>query len=232
MQRDAAIFHSHISDDLIWSPADQVGFYDVDAHLAAAGVTHVYGEAYFRKYVEMDTAPMAEALNLFRVNMALLVLQGIPGKPARVLDVGIGGGGFLKMLQQNEDRAPHRLDIQGVDINPFAIQWLERRGMLGSLDFHYDLVTFWDSLEHFRDPAVPLQAVGRAAIVSLPIFRDADHVLESKHYRKDEHFWYFTRTGFIRWAKRQGFAVTDVRIHESLLGREDIETFVLQREYP
>lgn len=218
------------TDELIWSPADAMGFYDVDAHLARRGIPQVYGEEYFQKYQQLDQGPLAEELNRFRCMMVLdHLVQGV--KPARILDVGIGGGGFIKSLLQRQDIAPERMDVWGVDINPFAINWLEARRMHGSLDESYDVVTFWDSLEHFRDPSEPLQAAGRCAIVSIPIFRDAEHALASKHYRKDEHFWYFTRKGFCAWADRMGFWIRDVRISESLIGREDIETFVLVRKY-
>lgn len=220
----------HASDGLIWSPLDGIGFYDVDAHLAREKIPVVYGESYFQKYQEMDASEMAQELNRFRVNLALENIPDIK-QPVRILDVGIGGGGFIKSLLKRQDVCPARLQVEGVDINPFAINWLQQRQMEGSLDEFYDVVTFWDSLEHFRDPAVPLEAAGRAAIVSLPIFRDADHALQSKHYRKTEHFWYFTREGFRRFAERQGFWVRDIRITESLLGREDIETFVLIRKY-
>ncbi len=228
-RNDATPLIEHATDGLIWSPADQMGFYDVDAHLARNGAAQVYGETYFQKYQEMDATPMAEQLNLFRCHM---VMDNFPAqaKPVRILDVGIGGGGFLKSLLKRESMAPERMEVWGVDINPFAISWLQDRRMLGDLDSYYDLVTFWDSLEHFRDPSLPLACVGSRAIVSIPIFRDAEHAMASKHFRRDEHFWYFTRAGFIGWAERQGFCVADVRIHESLLGREDIETFVLVRK--
>lgn len=233
-RNDASPLVANTSDDLIWSPADQMGFYDVDAYLAREGIQQVYGETYFQKYQVMDQQPMAEDLNRFR---SLMVLDNLPALEshhgvATVLDVGIGGGGFIKSLIGRTDMAGARMEVRGVDINPFAITWLLERRMMGDLDSHYDVVTFWDSLEHFRDPAVPLQCAGYKAIVSLPIFRDAEHALSSKHYRKDEHFWYFTRAGFIAWADRQGFWVTDVRIHESLIGRQDIETFVLRRKHP
>lgn len=227
---DLSALVAHTTDDLIWSPRDQMGFYDVDAHLAREGIPLVYAESYFQKYVEMDQTTFAEDLNRFR---CITTIQAMPDhvKPIRVLDVGIGGGGFINALLKRQDIAPARLDVYGADINPIAINWLENRKMLGSFDEMYDVVTFWDSLEHIRYPETALQCVGTVAIVSIPIFRDAEHALASKHYRKDEHFWYFTRQGFIKWAGRMGFIVQDVRITETLLGREDIETFVLRRKY-
>jgi len=67
------------------------------------------------------------------------------------------------------------------------------------------------------------------AFVSLPIFRDAHHARTSKHFRPDEHYWYWTRAGFIWFAERCGFSVIEHNTMESLAGREDIETFVLAR---
>jgi hypothetical protein len=65
--------------------------------------------------------------------------------------------------------------------------------------------------------------------LSLPIFRDAEHALGSKHFRPDEHCWYFSLEGLVFAMKTCGFElVTHSRI-ESELGREGIGTFAFKR---
>lgn len=200
---------------LIWSQQDGVGFLEVQN----AGV---YDEAYFQRYRAMSQTPMAIALNGFRAD--LVRRHGFRMHAISLLDVGIGDGAFLRTLE-----ADPWIRRFGADVNPAGISYLEEHGQLGSLEETYDVVTFWDSLEHIRDPRWALRAAAKVAIVSIPIFNDVAHVLASRHYRPDEHYWYFTRAGFCAFADREGFDVVDVLATETALGRDGIETFVLNR---
>lgn len=200
---------------LIWSQQDGVGFLEVQN----AGV---YDDEYFRRYRAMSQTPMAIALNGFRAG--LVRLHCCRAHSISLLDVGIGDGAFLRALES--DPWIRRF---GADVNPAGISYLEEHGQLGSLEETYDVVTFWDSLEHIRDPRWALRAAAKVAIVSIPIFNDVAHVLASRHYRPDEHYWYFTRAGFCAFADREGFDVVDVLATETALGRDGIETFVLNR---
>lgn len=200
---------------LIWLPELGMGHYPVqDAP---------YDAAYFDKYRIYAATRMGERLRRFRVE---LVADWSP-PDASLVDVGIGCGDFLEAIQRAGRQA------QGFDVNPAGIRWLMERGLWG--DFwaegaKWDVVTFWDALEHIPDPVNALERVGTWAFVTLPVFRDGEHVLRSKHYRKDEHVWYWTRAGFIRWARAQGLRCVDHVTTESVLGREDVETFVLRRD--
>lgn len=208
-------------DQLHWLEPFGAGFYDVDAWLDRNGRGLVYDDAYFQKYQRMADSPIGEALNAFRVDL----LHRVSDPDCLVLDVGIGDGAFLRAA---EDELP-RLRLRGCDINPAAIRYLEAHGQLGSIELTYDVVTFWDSLEHFRDPRIPLRAAGRFALVSLPVFPDSSAALRSKHFRPDEHFWYFSPRGFVAFAEGQGFQVVDQLETENYLGREGISTFILKR---
>lgn len=200
---------------LIWSQADGVGFLEVDD-------SGVYDQDYFDRYRAMSETPMAVALNRFRAD--LVRRHGGVSEEITLLDVGIGDGAFLRALE-----GERWIRRYGADVNPAGISYLEQLGQLGSLEESYDVVTFWDSLEHIRDPRWALKAAAGVALVSIPIFSGVEHVLASRHYRPDEHFWYFTRQGFRAFAERQGFDVVDVLATESALGRDGIETFVLIR---
>lgn len=204
---------------LIWSQEDGVGFLEVKNE-------GVYDEEYFQRYREMSQTPMAIALNGFRADLVRRHGGRVGGafEEITLLDVGIGDGAFLRALE--EDRWIHRF---GADVNPAGIAYLEEHGQLGSLEDTYGVVTFWDSLEHIRDPRWALRSAASVALVSIPIFADVEHVLASRHFRPDEHYWYFTRAGFIAFAKQEGFDVVDVLATETALGRDGIETFVLNR---
>ena len=119
-------------------------------------------------------------------------------------------------------------DCFGTDVNPRAIRWLEDQGLLwDGREVH--AVTCWDSLEHLPDPSHILNRVTGWVFLSLPVFRDEEHVRESKHFRPTEHYWYFTEDGLVRWMRRQGWRLQDRSDFETVLGREDIGTFAFVR---
>jgi hypothetical protein len=157
---------------------------------------------------------MADQLNAARVSMVNSWLTG----SMNLVDVGIGGGRFVQ-----EQRC------LGFDVNPSAIEWLEKDGTwCNPYKEKVDCATFWDSLEHIHDPAPLLANVRKYVFISMPIYYHANHILRSKHFRKDEHCWYFTRNG-LKWFMAQfGFTCVEWNTMEQPL-REDIESFVFMR---
>lgn len=174
-----------------------------------------YDAAYFDKYVEYAATPMGRRLTEARVNF---VARNYGGGP--LVDVGIGAGQFCLT----------RPNTKGFDVNPVGVQWLKGQGLWH--DFSASpcvAAAFWDSLEHIPNPAAALAHVERWVFVSLPVFYGRSHATRSKHFRPDEHIWYWTREGFRRWARSQGFVVREENAAETLLGREDIRSFALER---
>lgn len=196
---------------LIWLEEAGVGYFECDTE-------GVYTSEYFDRYAEQAETPLGHAIMDARV----AVVQRFGER--WLLDVGIGSGAFLDAWWDAGGEG------EGDDVNPAGIAWLDGRGKRRRLASGHDVVTFWDVLEHIRRPEEALAHVKRLAFVSIPIFRDAAHVLRSKHFRPTEHFWYFTRAGFIAFAESCGFRVVYAGADETLLGREDIETFVLERK--
>ena len=93
-----------------------------------------------------------------------------------------------------------------------------------------DAISLWDVLEHIPDFQALLANVREWVFVSIPIFRDAEHVLRSKHFKPEEHCWYFTRDGLVLAMKQCGFGLISASAIETDLGREDIGTFAFRRE--
>jgi Methyltransferase domain len=142
-----------------------------------------------------------------------------------LIDVGIGSGAFIEL------RRDRRRTTYGYDVNPAGIAWLEERALLvDPYLVSFDALTLWDVLEHMPDFQSLLANVSEWLFVSLPIFRDAEHALRSKHFRSDEHYWYFTRDGLVAAMKMCGFALVTESVIETELGREDIGTFAFRRE--
>lgn len=215
-----AALHRH---SLTWFPEAGVGYFECE------GVEEVYDAAYFARYAAQAETETGERLNVFRAGLLRECARYVRHDPeGTILDVGIGDGAFLRKaaVMGCDALGP----LKGFDVNPAGIAWLQERGQWGDLYARtWPAVTFWDALEHIREPGKALDQVERLAIVSIPIFRDAAHVLASRHYRRDEHYWYFTRAGFVAFAASCGFRVADILASETAIGREDIETFVLVR---
>ena len=180
----------------------------------------IYDDAYFEKYVPMGESTFGVALNALRAG---LVLRYVP-RGNELLDVGIGDGAFIRA------RGAWTL---GYDVNPKAKRMLERRDAwcdpLGAGKSVWN-ATFWDSLEHMENPETLINMVKDHCFVSIPVFLDKDHILRSKHFRPNEHYWYFTRAGIIKWFWDLGFDCLEMNDMETKLGREDIGTFVFKRQ--
>ncbi|MDZ4373556.1 MAG: methyltransferase domain-containing protein [Phenylobacterium sp.] len=207
---------------LTWFPELGYGYFEC----AQETVGDVYDAAYFERYADQADTPLGRRLMASRVELVKRHVGDMALRLKPCLDVGIGCGAFVEALEEtgNESR--------GYDVNPAGIAWLESREIFGDLYARpWPIVTFWDALEHIREPAKALAQCEDWVFVALPIFRDADHVLASKHYRKDEHYHYWTRDGFRRFAGACGFDVVDLVATETALGRDDVETFVLRRRH-
>jgi hypothetical protein len=92
-------------------------------------------------------------------------------------------------------------------------------------------MTFWDSLEHIPDPKPLLDLITDYAFVSTPIYKNLHTLKTSKHYKPNEHVWYFTRDGIIQFMKAHGFQLLETSDVETQLGREAIESFVFARDH-
>lgn len=194
---------------LIWSPERGVGYYPVHGQTP-------YDAAYFDKYQGYADTPMGRALTQARINFVAAHWGDM------VTDIGIGCGQFVEA--RGFDRT------EGFDVNPAGIEWLKARDIYRDpYASPIDAATFWDSFEHIADPTEILACIRRWVFMSLPVFDGPDHALRSKHFRPDEHYWYFTRAGLVTFMAEAGFALRGHGTFETSLGREDIETFAFER---
>lgn len=177
-----------------------------------------YDNNYFEKYIRYENTDIAKKLNEGRTAITEKYCMS-------VLDVGIGSGEFIKASS---------IRAFGYDINPVAIRWLRENGLYkdpyANLS-NVDGLTFWDSLEHIPNPGQLFSVVkpGQYVFISIPIFTDLSWVKRSKHYRPNEHYYYFTTKGLIRWLNDSGFEVVEMSDFETRAGREDILTFVFKK---
>lgn len=197
------------SNGLLWYPELGYGYYPVE-------LNGQYGKEYFEKYHSYRSSPIAEALMKARADL----VSKYCGE-ALVVDIGIGSGHFIEIRKGA---------TYGYDVNPLGIRWLLDRNLwFDPFVKSPDAATCWDSLEHMLRPDLFVDRVSKFVFTSIPVFADEWHVLRSKHFKPNEHCWYWTRDGFIRWMQARGFSCLEENQMESALGREDIGTFVFKR---
>lgn len=145
------------------------------------------------------------------------VMSRVP-KAGRALDVGCATGTFLAALQQKGWK------VQGVEINPQAAADAQNTTggeiFVGDLleatyaSHSFDLVTFWDVLEHLPDPRLALQEAARITrssgtlVLSLP----NPHSLEARLFGPcwagwdiPRHLWWFPRSALVRLLDETGW---------------------------
>lgn len=199
------------SPTLTWWPKLGYGYFPVDEFLAGR---QPYDERYWERYHTYVDTEIGRALNEARVE---LVKRHWPGQ---VVDVGIGSGQFIEAHG----------NARGYDICAPAVRWLCERELFSDPGAELvEAVTCWDSLEHFRRPQDLLDRVLKWAFISMPVYQSAEDALNSRHFRPDEHYWYFTREGFERWASGRGWMIVEFSRVESELGRDSIGSWALKR---
>jgi hypothetical protein len=209
IQDSYAFFKGLELDSLIWFPHEEMGFYPVLK-------SDIYDVNYFKKYQTYSDTPMGRELVAKRIAFVKKFYSG------PLVDVGIGCGDFVA-------RRPE--PTYGFDVNPVGVAWLEdHKKYLNPREDGIGAASFWDSLEHVIDPENIMKNIVEWVFCSLPIFDNLEHILKSKHFKTDEHCWYWTRRGFIEWMRKyMGFEFIGQDSFEKELGREDIYTFAFKR---
>jgi hypothetical protein len=173
-----------------------------------------YDKAYYDKYVAYENTEISKRLNAFRV--------GFTSRCRTILDIGIGSGEFIRSSP---------VETLGYDVNPIAVEWLRNRGLYlnpyKSLPSRVSGITLWDTLEHIPTPTDLLNRlpIGIQVFVSIPIFETLSSIKDSKHYRPNEHFYYFTHPGLLTYFDDLGYTLIEHSDGESRAGRESIGSF-------
>ncbi|MGB9879161.1 MAG: class I SAM-dependent methyltransferase, partial [Anaerolineae bacterium] len=136
-----------------------------------------YYPEYYCPYLE----PQQGRLRRIKENLGtwkqIRLVKKYKRKPGKALDVGCGNGAFLLALKNAG------WQVWGTEINPTVSERLRSKGIdvilgdLSEIDFadqKFDLITFWDVLEHLPSPRMALQVAAKLAspegflIISIP----------------------------------------------------------------
>lgn len=146
-------------------------------------------------------------------------------KRGKLLDVGCAGGFFLKVAQDAGFNAI------GVEPNKLLATWGEKHLGVKILPLSYeeaqfdsetfDIVTFWDVLEHLADPLSSLKKTNELLIdkgMLIVNYPDIDSVwarLFGRHwwFIVSGHLYYFSRDTISEMLEKAGFEVLEDRWH-------------------
>ena len=133
---------------------------------------------------------------------------------SRVLDVGYGNGDFLKVCMGCE------INAFGNDISGYPIP----NGATFVDDItrdSYDIVCFFDSLEHFEDISFVKDLKTKYVYISVPLCHNfSDEWFKNwKHRREDEHLWHFNIESIEMYMDEMGYKVVTGNNVEDVIRR-------------
>jgi SAM-dependent methyltransferase len=145
-------------------------------------------------------------------------------RPARVLDVGCGKGGFVRACLDRD------VDAEGIDISRSAVDYAQHAtgvpaavGDLSGEHFlgcKYNCVTLWATIEHLASPQRMLKGIrgalkeGGYLVLDTGIGDDwLDRLLPGvvQWYDPPQHLFVFSREGISRLLERNGFRVASIQ---------------------
>lgn len=206
--------------ELVWSPRLGMGYC-----APPDGYERIYDDKYFNNYAQMKETPLGKKLNEFRVTFVCKHSR----PTSEVLDYGCGAGAFVHAARHTSD-----LHVFGYDVMEDSVKYLRSTFCFGVPNMHHagwDVLTFWDSLEHLQNPDEIVSLAREWVFISMPIYNNGEHVLRSKHFKPGEHLWYWTSRGLIDFMDDCGFQCVECVDTETVLGREGILTYAFKRRH-
>lgn len=201
----------------------------LDPRPGAAEISSLYRESYFASHYEgvlsSDSDGMRRRLSQERHRVEFF---GKHKRAGRVLDIGCGRGYFLKACRLRG------YDVAGFDVSDDAATSVQetlgipvatgemREGLFEPGSF--DVVTMWHSLEHTRDPRVPLAfaskwlSVDGILVVEVPNYECTDAMMEGSAWKDWDlpyHQFHFTPGSLRGLLLRCGFTVLEEKRYHS-----------------
>lgn len=224
---------------------------DFQEDAASKTFSREYFMVHHRAGFEPQLADYRNDLSLPFYERRLTALEARLGHGRRLLDVGAGFGSFLRLARERG------WQVEGVEISGFAVEHVRKAHGIeifqGNLtdypaaDESFDVVTFWDSVEHIGRPLQNLQKAyrllrpGGLALLTTDIFDCLIADVANMIYRLslgrifypvqriyiDRNYSFFTEESFRRLLAQIGFREILVEKMEHPLGK--IEVSLLER---
>ena len=170
-----------------------------------------YNEEYSNIYNSYGTNDVMSHLRLG------YIIGSIGKEPESILDIGYGNGSFLKLASEKYKCFGH--DISNYP-TPENVKFVN-----DIFNEQFDVICFFDVLEHYADPYFIKDLNCNYIVISLPechYFSD-DWFKNWKHRREDEHLWHFNKESLISFFNYNGY---------SLINTSNIEDVVRKHNHP
>jgi hypothetical protein len=120
--------------------------------------------------------------------------------PDSIIDVGYGNGDFLSVCKESIK------NCYANDVSNYPVP----KGVIFIDDIkskEVDVITFFDSLEHFQDINFVKELNTRYIVISLPWchYHSDEWFKNWKHRREDEHIWHFDSNSLINFMMEMGY---------------------------
>lgn len=156
-------------------------------------------QVYDRQYLEERYTAIDDRVWMLSTRRLQIIEAFLPGR-GRLLDFGCGTG---RLVQQAGN---HGWDAWGVDIIAGAGR---RKTVADAQRERWDVVTFFDSLEHLPDPYATVSSLDtQAVVVSIPEChhpKNREWFMRWRHRRPGEHLWAWNRLTLDRFFASLGF---------------------------
>jgi hypothetical protein len=166
---------------------------------------------YNREYVSKtyDEAYKSSVESISHLRLGYL-LAAMGRKPISVLDFGYGNGAFLRACTRFKIKT-YGTDVSGYDV-PEGCKFVEFENIF---DKEFDVVCFFDSLEHVEDMDFIQKLKTNYVIISVPAchYRSLGETAGEKwfnnwkHRKPNEHLHHFDVISIIEFFKKHGYEI-------------------------
>ena len=188
----------------------------------------IYDDDYAKHYLALSGTMKSVALNMKRA--AFVTDHRSYGN---LTDIGCGVGAFLNIVGQFDCYT----SLKGYDINSTCVAITKNSGFdaestpNGLPEVTSEVVTFFDTLEHFRSLTRVMGKVANAEVIviTIPLFTDYDSIEKSHHFKPGEHLHYFTDKSIQVLFKRYLFSPIKWSDFEDKVGRRGLRSYLFER---
>lgn len=152
---------------------------------------------------------LGKRMSYLRYSYIIGVIGHVPNS---ILDVGYGNGDFLNVCKETIK------NCYGNDVSAYPLpNGVEN--VKSIFDNEYDVITFFDSLEHFHEINFVKDLNAKYVVVSLPWchnFSD-EWFANWKHRREDEHIFHFNDKSLIAFMSDMGYEKISISNIEDII---------------
>jgi hypothetical protein len=177
---------------------------------------------YDQNYIKNSYDNYGEKVNYISYLRLGYLIGSLGFVPKSILDVGYGNGIFLKNAK---NIIPNCYGNDITDYNlPDNIIFIKN-----IFSQHFDVITFFDSLEHFDDIEFIKKLNCDYILISLPwcTYKSDEWFEKWKHRRPDEHLFHFNDLSLIKFMEECGYNLINITNIEDTIRKSTEEKNIL-----